>query len=63
MYTPVDANGVKLVIAESVVVALSILATGLRIWARRIKQTRLCFNDYAVFVALVSLLSSPVATS
>ena len=29
----------------------------LRIWARRLKRTPLCFNDYAIILALVSTLS------
>ena len=29
----------------------------LRIWARRLKRTPLCFNDYAIIVALVSTFS------
>lgn len=33
---------------------LAFAATSLRLWARRLKKTGLCFNDYAIFVALVS---------
>lgn len=50
---PDDSQGVKLIVVIYVFLTSATLATSLRIWARKMKQTALCFNDKALFVALV----------
>lgn len=53
-FSRVNSRGIALIVVESIAILLAIVAICLRIWARRIKRSVLCFNDYAVLVALVS---------
>jgi len=41
------------IVVLAVFEVLAITAVGLRIWARALKRTPYCLNDYAIFVALV----------
>ena len=47
------AEGIKLLVVVVVFLALAIVAVGLRIWARRIKRSKLQWNDYSIILALV----------
>lgn len=40
--------------ASILFLVLPVIFVALRVWARRLKRVRLCFNDYAIFLALVS---------
>lgn len=50
--------GIAMVICGSGLLVFSVLAVGLRIWARRLKKRALVVNDWAVIAALVSLAMS-----
>lgn len=48
-----DSLGITPLVTDSIFLALAAVAVILRVWSRRIMQTSLCFNDYAVIVAWV----------
>ncbi len=52
-----DSKGIAVCIVSVVFWTLAVMAVCLRLWARRIQKTALSLNDYAVFVALVSLFA------
>lgn len=47
------SQGVKLIVFDTVFLALSFVAVGLRLWARRLLQTKLQLNDWLLLIALV----------
>lgn len=46
-------QGVKLIVVDTVFLALSFVAVSLRLWARRLRQTKLQLNDWLLLIALV----------
>jgi hypothetical protein len=56
-----DQLGISVIIVDVLFLALAALAICFRLWARRMTKKPLCFNDYAVIVALVSLLPNNCA--
>ena len=42
--------------ASLIFLVLPPIFVALRLWARRLKRTSLCFNDYAIIFAMVSTL-------
>lgn len=49
----VSPRAIKIIILCVIFLALATTAVGLRIWARRIKGSLLCLNDYTILAALV----------
>lgn len=49
----VSPRAIKNIVICIIFLVLATAAVILRIWARRIKGSSLCFNDYAVLAALV----------
>jgi hypothetical protein len=52
-----SSQGITLIIICAVFLVPAVAAVGLRIWARRIQRVPLCFNDYAILLALVCCLA------
>ena len=48
-----DSLGIAVIVVDAVFLSLAAVALALRVWSRRIKGQRLCFNDYAVLAAWV----------
>lgn len=57
------SNIIGILVVCNVFWVIAVIAVGLRIWSRRIKKIRLCTNDYAIFIALVSPLLAMKPTS
>ena len=49
----ISPRALKLLVVSASCFALASGAATLRLWARRIKGCRLCFNDYAILAAWV----------
>ena len=49
----------KMYVLAAVLTVLAVVATLLRLYARRIKQAQLSWDDYMIFPALVSRLNEP----
>ena len=56
--TGVSPRSIKLVVICAVFLPLAVVATGLRLWARRLKRVSLSLNDYLIVAALVG--ASPI---
>ena len=55
-----DGLGITVITVEATVLTLALVSIGLRLWARRIKQLSLVFNDYAIIVAWVCSLTASI---
>ena len=49
----VSPRAIRIIIIGITFLVLAAIAVGLRLWARRIRNTSLSFNDYAIMAALV----------
>lgn len=52
-FRDISPRALKLLVIGAGCCALAFGAVSLRLWARRIKGCRLCFNDYAILAAWV----------
>ncbi|KAI2637748.1 hypothetical protein GGS26DRAFT_544993 [Hypomontagnella submonticulosa] len=58
----IPSEALQVVAVSLTALTLSIIATGLRIWSRRLQKVPLAFNDYMVFVGLVLTIGSLSST-
>ena len=57
-FIPLAGNiqGINEIVVGAVFITLDMIAVGLRLWCRRLKNKKLQINDYTIIAALVYLL-------